>query len=55
MVKGLEHVLYEEMLKELGLFNLEKRRLRGYLVNVYEYLMGEGSKEDSQTLFNGIQ
>jgi len=38
MIRGMEHFSYEERLRELELFNLEKRRVWGHWIAAFQYI-----------------
>ena len=46
IIQGVEHLSYKDsLMRELGLFRLEKRRLQGVLRVAFQYLKGNYRKE----------
>ena len=53
MIRGLEHPSYEERLRKLGLFSLEKSRLQGDLTVDFQHFKG-AYKQEEDRLFTRV-
>ena len=48
MIRGMERLPYKNMLRDLGLLSLEKRRLQGDFIVHFQYLKGDYKQEGNQ-------
>ena len=54
MIQGMKQLSYEDRLRELGLFCLEKRRLRDDLIVAFQYLKGGCIKKGTDSLAGSV-
>ena len=47
-MRGMEHLLYKERLRELDLFSLQKKRLSGDLTVAFQYMSKAYEQEGNQ-------
>ena len=53
LIPGLTRLSYEERLKETGLYTLERRRLRGDIIEMFKIMKGK-DKISADELFNRV-
>jgi len=54
MIQWIQYLFYEERLKELGLFSLEKRRLWGHLTAASQYIKWAYKKDSGRLLIGPV-
>ena len=55
MIQGLRNLPYEERLKQLNLHSLERRRVRGDMIEVYKWMKGLNKGDTHKVLLVGEQ